>query len=95
MLRVLRFVLLAATASSAVAKEAAPAAADPALEQGVMNATIVQDTYRIGYEAVHSLVMKLNHETPPKRLDLPGRVVTKGDLSNPELRKLLSPATTN
>ena len=36
MLRVLRFVLLAATASSAVAKEAAPAAADPALEQRVM-----------------------------------------------------------
>jgi len=35
-LRVLRFVLLAATASSAVAKEAAPAAADPALEQRVM-----------------------------------------------------------
>ena len=64
-----------------------------ALEQGIMNATVVQDTYRIGYEAVHSLVMKLNHETPPKRIDLPGRVVTKTDLSNPELQKLLSPAT--
>lgn len=66
-----------------------------ALEQGIMNATIVQDTYHIGYEAVRSLVMKLNHQTPPKRIDLPGRVVTKADLSNPELRKLLSPATGN
>lgn len=66
-----------------------------ALEQGIMNATIVQDTYHIGYEAVHSLVMKLNHETPPKRIDLPGRVVTKIDLNNPELRRLFSPATTN
>src|SRR5207253_3269895 len=34
--RVLRFVLLAATASWALAREAAPAAADPALEQRVM-----------------------------------------------------------
>jgi len=35
-LRILPFVLLAATASWAFAKEAAPAAADPALEQRVM-----------------------------------------------------------
>ena len=66
-----------------------------ALEQGVMNATIVQDTYHIGYEAVHSLVLKLNHQTPPKRIDLPGRVITKADLANPELMKLLAPALTN
>lgn len=36
MLRLLAFLLLAATASWAFAKEAAPAAADPALEQRVM-----------------------------------------------------------
>ena len=36
MLRVLAFLLLAATAPSAFVKEAAPAAADPALEQRVM-----------------------------------------------------------
>ena len=36
MLRVFPFLLLAATASWAIAKEAAPAAADPALEQRVM-----------------------------------------------------------
>ncbi len=36
MLRVFPFLLLAATASWAVAKEAAPATADPALEQRVM-----------------------------------------------------------
>ena len=64
-----------------------------AREQGVMDATVVQDTYHIGYEAVHSLVMKLNHQTPPKRIDLPGRVVTKNDLNNAELKRLLSPAT--
>ena len=63
-----------------------------ALQQGIMNATIVQDTYHIGYEAVHSLVMKLNNQTPPKRIDLPGRVVTKADLGSPELRKLVATA---
>ena len=66
-----------------------------ALEDGTLNATIVQDTYRIGYEAVHSLVMKLNRETPPKRIDLPGRVVLKEDLKSPDLRRLLFPPTTN
>ena len=63
-----------------------------ALQEGIMNATLVQDTYQIGYEAVRSLVMKLNNETPPKRIDLPARVVMKADLNNPELRSLLSPA---
>ena len=63
-----------------------------ALDQGIMNATIVQDTYHIGYEAVHSLVMTLNHQTPPKRIDLPGRVITKPDLTNPALQQLLNPA---
>lgn len=64
-----------------------------ALTQGVMSATVVQDTYRIGYEAVRSLVMALNHQTPPKRIDLPGRVVTAADLNNRDLEKLLRPVT--
>ena len=64
-----------------------------ALEQGIMNATIVQDTYWIGYEAVRSLVLKLRNETPPKRIDLPGRVVAKADLGNPDLQRILKPAT--
>jgi len=62
-----------------------------ALEHDIMDATVVQDPYRMGYEAVHSLVMKLKGETPPKRMDLKARVVLKGDLTKPEMRKILFP----
>lgn len=60
-----------------------------ALEEGVMDACIVQDTYKIGYEAVRSLALKLRGETPAHEIDLPGRVVRKQDLTNPELSRLL------
>jgi len=62
-----------------------------ALEQGILDATVVQDPYRMGYEAVHSLVRKLNGETPPKRMDLKAHLVLKADLTNPEVRKVLFP----
>jgi ribose transport system substrate-binding protein len=63
-----------------------------ALEQGMMDATVVQDPYRMGYEAVHSLVLKLKGETPAKRMDLKARLILKGDLTNPDLRKILFPS---
>lgn len=52
-----------------------------ALQEGVMDATVVQDTYHIGYEAVRSLALKLAGRTPPKRVDLPARVVRKEKLN--------------
>jgi ribose transport system substrate-binding protein len=54
-----------------------------ALQEGIMDATLVQDTYHIGYEAVRSLALKLGGKTPPKRVDLPARVVRKQDLNAP------------
>ncbi|HLJ47458.1 MAG TPA: substrate-binding domain-containing protein [Bryobacteraceae bacterium] len=62
-----------------------------ALKNGTMAATIVQDPYQMGYQAVRTLALKLRGETPPKQIDLKGRVVTKEDLSKPELQALLSP----
>ena len=63
-----------------------------ALQQGILDATVVQDPYRMGYEAVRSLVRKLKGETPPKRMDLKAHLVLKDDLGNPDLRKILFPA---
>ncbi len=63
-----------------------------ALRDGVIDVMMVQDSYRIGYEAVRSLAMKLRGETPPKRVDLPAREVTKVDLDNPDVMKMLRPA---
>lgn len=62
-----------------------------ALQRGTMAATIVQDPYQMGYQAVRTLALKLRGETPPKQIDLKGRVVLKDDLGKPELQALLSP----
>lgn len=64
-----------------------------ALQDGVIDIMLVQDSYRIGYEAVKSLTAKLNGRTPPRRLDLPARVITKADLGKPEVQALVRPRT--
>lgn len=62
-----------------------------ALKNGTVDVMMVQDPYRIGYETVKSLARKLRGETPPRRLDLPARVITLADLEKPEIRALLFP----
>ena len=52
---------------------------------------LVQDPYRIGYEAVRSLAEKLNGKTPPHRMDLDARVIVKSDLDKPDVQQLLFP----
>jgi ribose transport system substrate-binding protein len=59
------------------------------LKEGTIDAMVVQDPYRMGYEAVRTLVDKLKGKTPPKRLDLNARVIRKEDLEKPEVRRLL------
>ncbi|HUS08297.1 MAG TPA: substrate-binding domain-containing protein [Bryobacteraceae bacterium] len=60
------------------------------LRGGTIDAMIVQDPFKMGYEAVRTVVDKLHGKTPPKRLDLSARVVTKSDLDKPEIKKLLN-----
>jgi len=62
-----------------------------ALKDGTIDLMLVQDPFRIGYEAVKSLAEKLSGKTPVKRLDLPARVIVKADLDKPDVRALLSP----
>ena len=62
-----------------------------ALRGGTIDVMMVQDSFRIGYEAVKSLVDKLQGRTPPHRLDLPARLVTRADLGKPEVESLLHP----
>jgi ribose transport system substrate-binding protein len=52
---------------------------------------LVQDPFRLGYEAVRSLAQKLEGQAPARRLDLPVRIVVKSDLQNPDVRTLLFP----
>lgn len=62
-----------------------------ALADGTIDVMLVQDPFRIGYEAVKSLASKLNGQTPLRRLDLPVRLIVRSDLGKPEIRALLSP----
>jgi ribose transport system substrate-binding protein len=61
------------------------------LKGGTIDAMVVQDPFKIGFEAVRTVVDKLNGKTPPKKIDLPARVIRKQDLETPEIKKLLSP----
>jgi ribose transport system substrate-binding protein len=61
------------------------------LKGGTIDAMVVQDPFRMGFEAVKTLVDKLKGGTPPKRIDLPARVVHKADLDKPDVHELLFP----
>jgi ribose transport system substrate-binding protein len=65
-----------------------------ALRDGTADVMLVQDAYRIGYEAVKSLAMKLAGQSPLRRLDIPARVVTKASLDSADVEALLKPALT-
>jgi ribose transport system substrate-binding protein len=62
-----------------------------ALSEAVIDVMMVQDSYRIGYEAVKSLAEKLNGGAPAKRIDIPAREITRQDLGRPGVKELLSP----
>ena len=60
------------------------------MKSGAIDAMVVQDPQRMGYEAVKTLVQKLRGEAPPKRLDLNALVVAKKDLDEPNVKRLLN-----
>ena len=62
-----------------------------ALRDGTIALMLVQDPYRIGVEAVTALAEKLRGRMPRARIDLPVRQITKADLDQPEIQRLLHP----
>ncbi len=61
------------------------------LKSGAIDAMVVQDPFRIGYEAVQTLVDKLNGKQPPKRMDLSAQLIRREDLERAEVQQLLFP----
>jgi ribose transport system substrate-binding protein len=61
------------------------------LKSGVVDALVIQDPFRIGYETVRTLVDQLGGKIPPKRIDLSARVITRIDLDKPEVKAMLFP----
>jgi len=60
-----------------------------ALRDGTADVMLVQDAFRIGFEAVRSLTEKLSGRSPARRVDIPARAVTGADLNQPEVREFL------
>ncbi len=61
------------------------------MKGGTVRAMVVQDPYRIGYEAVKTLVDQLNGKAPPRQMNLPARVIFAEEAAKPENQKLLHP----
>lgn len=59
------------------------------LRNGAIDAMVVQDPHKMGFEAVKTIVDKLAGRTPPARIDLHARVIKKEDLDKADVRQLL------
>jgi ribose transport system substrate-binding protein len=70
--------------------DSSPALID-GLKTGLIDALVVQDPFRMGYEAVHAAVEKLKGGTPLKINNIPPAVVTNSNLSDPDIDKRLHP----
>lgn len=62
-----------------------------ALKEGVVQALVVQNPYRMGYDGVKLAVQAIKGEKIPKRVDTGVLIVTKENLDEPETQKWLYP----
>ena len=61
------------------------------LQNGTIDALVAQDPFKLGHDAVMLLTETFSGQSPPKQVDLSARVITKADLSKPEIHTLLYP----
>ena len=61
-----------------------------ALEDGVIQALVVQNPFKMGYEGVKAAVASVNGEEVPERIDTGVTVITLDNLNEPEIQALLS-----
>lgn len=59
------------------------------LRAGALDALIIQNPYRMGYDGVKTLVEKLQGKTPVRRIDTGVKLVTRENLETPEIQELL------
>ena len=63
-----------------------------ALEEGIIQATVVQDPFQMGYKGVKTVLKAIKKEAiTEKFIDSGMTVVTKENLSTPEVQKLITP----
>jgi ribose transport system substrate-binding protein len=59
------------------------------LKAGAIDALVLQNPFKMGYESVKAMVAKLNGQTPPKVIDTGVKLLTKDNLETPEMKELL------
>lgn len=62
-----------------------------ALQEGVIQALVVQDPFKMGYEGVKAAVDAIQGKEVDKRIDTGVRLVTQDNMNDPEIHKLLYP----
>jgi len=60
-----------------------------ALQAGEIDALIVQDPFKMGYEGVKAAIKVLAGDSVPKRMDTGVYIVTRENLNHPEIQRLL------
>jgi len=61
------------------------------LREGIIDSLIVQNPFAMGFEGVRTLCEKLEGKTPRRRVDTGVTLVTKENLSEPQIQQLISP----
>jgi ribose transport system substrate-binding protein len=61
------------------------------LNQGVIYALIVQDSYRMGYDGIKTALAASKGEMVPEFVDTGVYIITKADMNYPRAQELLSP----
>jgi len=62
-----------------------------ALERGTIQALVVQNPFKMGYEGVKTAIRAVRGETVEKQQDTGVAIVTKENMATPEMEKLLYP----
>jgi ribose transport system substrate-binding protein len=62
-----------------------------ALKNGTVQALVVQDPYKIGYESVMALKKMIDGKDVPELIDTGATLVTKDNLADPKIAKLVNP----
>ena len=59
------------------------------LKGGAIDSLVLQNPFKMGYEAVKGMVAKLDGQQPPKKVDTGVKLLTKDNLETPEMQQLL------
>src|SRR5215470_6752457 len=60
------------------------------LKAGAIDSLVLQNPYKMGYEAVKTMVAKLNGQQPPRVVDTGVKLLTKENLETPEMQELIN-----